>query len=114
MEASASGSTDAKVVSSMVYTIMHSDLPPSDKTFEHVFEEVAIATGAAFETTANVLRLVLFHVYSNDEILRRLREDIGAIAVDVDNNESAPPPPLSPRSWRSCRTLPLCSWRVCA
>lgn len=33
-------------------------------------------TGAAFETTANALRLILYHVFTNDEILQRLRNEI--------------------------------------
>lgn len=37
-------------------------------------------TGAAFETTASALRLILFHVYDNDEILRRFRTEIASIS----------------------------------
>lgn len=88
MEASASGSSDEKVVNSMVHTIVHSNLPPEDKTFERVFEEVATATGAAFETTANVLRLILFHIYSNDEILGRLREELTSTLQDEERDEA--------------------------
>lgn len=38
-------------------------------------------TGAEFETTANVLRLILYHVYSNEDILRRLREELAPISA---------------------------------
>lgn len=53
----------------MVYEIIHSNLPPAEKTFDRILEELATVTGAAFETTANILRLVLYHVFTNDEVL---------------------------------------------
>lgn len=63
----------------MVHAICNSDLPPSEKTFERIFEEVATVTGAAFETTANVLRLILFHIYTNERILTNLRKDLATV-----------------------------------
>lgn len=63
----------------MIHAITHSDLPPVEKTFERVFEEVMTVTGAGFETTASAFRLILFHVYTNDEILRRLREEVAPL-----------------------------------
>ena len=65
----------------MIHAIVRSDLPPTDKTFERVFEEVATVTGAAFETTANTFRLILYHVYTNEEILRRLRKELGSVSA---------------------------------
>lgn len=62
----------------MAYDILHSKLPPSEKTFDRIFEEIATVTGAAFETTASTLRLILFHVFSNKKILERLRIEITA------------------------------------
>jgi cytochrome P450 len=35
-------------------------------------------TGAGFETTANVLRLVFYHVFSNASILQRLRAELAS------------------------------------
>ena len=63
----------------MVHAIVRSDLPPSEKNFDRVFAEVATVTGAGFETTANILRLILYHVYTNEEILRRLRKEIASV-----------------------------------
>lgn len=65
----------------MIHAIAHSDLPPSEKTFERVLEEVMTVTGAAYETTASALRLILFHVYTNKEILQRLRKEIASAAL---------------------------------
>ena len=74
-----SPSPDNKVKDTLVHAIVHSDLPPTDKTFNRIFEEVATVTGAGFETTANTLRLIFYHVYTNDEILRRLRREIASV-----------------------------------
>lgn len=63
----------------MIHAIAHSDLPQSDKTFERVLEEVMTVIGAAYETTASALRLILFHVYTNKEILQQLRKEIAAL-----------------------------------
>lgn len=63
----------------MIHAIAYSDLPQADKTFERVLEEVMTVTGAAYETTASALRLILFHVYTNKEILQRLRKEIAAL-----------------------------------
>ncbi|KUI67265.1 Trichodiene oxygenase [Cytospora mali] len=60
----------------MAYDIVNSKLPPSEKTFDRIFEEIATVTGAAFETTASTIRLILFHVFSNKEILERLRAEV--------------------------------------
>ncbi|KAK2604960.1 hypothetical protein N8I77_007848 [Diaporthe amygdali] len=70
-----------KVGDTLVHAIVCSDLPPPEKSFDRVFEEVATVTGAAFETTASALRLVLYHIYTNDEILGRLRKEIASIST---------------------------------
>lgn len=42
-------------------------------------------TGAGSETTASVLRLVTYHVYSNPKILHRLRTDLDAAVASTSN-----------------------------
>jgi cytochrome P450 len=39
-------------------------------------------TGAGFETTASVLRLLIYHLYTSPSILKRLREELSSISVD--------------------------------
>ncbi|KAF2704078.1 trichodiene oxygenase [Pleomassaria siparia CBS 279.74] len=77
-----SSSSDNKDQNTIVHAILHSALPPAEKTFERVFEEIATVTGAGFETTANTLRLIFYHVYSNDEVLARLRKEIASIRTE--------------------------------
>jgi cytochrome P450 len=64
-----------------VHEIFDSNLPPEDKTVARVFSDVATVTGAGFETTASVLRLVTYHVFSNGAILRRLRAELAEAAA---------------------------------
>lgn len=82
MAAAASSSPDKAANDTMLHAIVYSDLPPAEKSFERVFEEVATVTGAAFETTASALRLILYHVYTNDNILGRLRDEIASISPE--------------------------------
>jgi cytochrome P450 len=70
----------------MVHSIVDSNLPQSDKTLDRVFEEVATVTGAGFETTANVLRLILYHVCTNQEIIGLLREELVQLQSDSSSS----------------------------
>ncbi|OTB06193.1 hypothetical protein M426DRAFT_55658 [Hypoxylon sp. CI-4A] len=63
---------------SMIQAIMQSNLPKSEKTVMRVFDEVSTVTGAAFETTAAAMRLVLYYVYSNPVILNKLRSELAS------------------------------------
>lgn len=64
---------------SIVHAIMESKLPASEKKTGRIFDDVATITGAGFETTAGALRVVLFHVFDEDEILQRLRGELATI-----------------------------------
>lgn len=48
----------------IVHDIVNSNLAPAENTFDHIFEELATVSSAAFETTASTLRLIIFHVFS--------------------------------------------------
>ncbi|KAI1141301.1 cytochrome P450 [Hypoxylon sp. FL0543] len=82
LAAAVSSSSDDKVQNTMVHAIVRSTLPPADKILDRVLEEVATVTGAGFETGANTLRLVIYHVYANDEILQRLRREIASVKTE--------------------------------
>ncbi|EFR02013.1 trichodiene oxygenase [Nannizzia gypsea CBS 118893] len=81
LTAATSTSPDDITKGTLIYAIANSDLTPADKTFDRVFEEVATVTGAGFETISNTLRLILYHVYSKDEILQKLRDEINAAST---------------------------------
>ncbi|KAI9166335.1 Trichodiene oxygenase [Paramyrothecium foliicola] len=75
----------------LVHDLVQSKLPAAEKTFERIFDELSITTGAGFETTAAVLRIAAFHIYSDRKILQRLQDEIAA----------APN-----REWKSIEQLP--------
>ncbi|KAI0503214.1 trichodiene oxygenase [Xylaria bambusicola] len=75
----------------IVNDILDSKLQPSDKTAQRIYEDVSTICNAAFETTANVLRLILFHVYSNPVILQQLRAELKSIRTsDLKTLEQLP------------------------
>ncbi|KAI1172889.1 cytochrome P450 [Nemania sp. FL0916] len=67
-------------------TVIHrtpdSDLPSSEKPFDRCFNDVATITDAGNETTANILRLLICHVFSNPKILESLRDELASAAKD--------------------------------
>ena len=63
-----------------MHEIFDSKLPSEDKTVKRVFSDVVTVTGAGFETTSSVLRLIVYYVFSSPEILRRLRAELANAA----------------------------------
>ncbi|KAI1352257.1 trichodiene oxygenase [Xylaria sp. FL0043] len=76
--ASANKTLDADKPHTLVDEILESDLPVSDKSFERCFDEVITVSGAAFETTAQSIRVILYHVYREENILNHLRDELAA------------------------------------
>ncbi|KAK4233754.1 hypothetical protein C8A03DRAFT_47769 [Achaetomium macrosporum] len=76
-----SSTPDNKLQNTLVHAVVNSTLPPADKTFERIHEEVATVTAAGFDTTANALRLIIYHVFTNNAILRRLRQELASAAA---------------------------------
>lgn len=74
-----------------MHEIVDSNLPPEDKTVKRVFSDVATVTGAGFETTSSVLRLIVYHVFSNPVILRRLRAELANAAKRSSSPDASIP-----------------------
>ncbi|CAJ2512682.1 Uu.00g008010.m01.CDS01 [Anthostomella pinea] len=72
----------------IVHQVLASDLPPSDKAFEHLSEEVMTVTSAGMETTANSLRVTTYHIFNSPDVLRHLREELTASSVDLSDLET--------------------------
>ncbi|KAI0406754.1 trichodiene oxygenase [Xylaria palmicola] len=80
--ATATSSPRHDVISNtIVHEIVYSGLAATEKSFDRIFEVTAV-TGAAYETTANALRLILYHVYTNDHIIGTLRKGIASLSGD--------------------------------
>ncbi|KAI1329342.1 cytochrome P450 [Xylariaceae sp. FL0255] len=72
-------STPGEIHNNIVHQIMASNLPASEKEFKRIFDDVATITGAGFETTTGAVRVALFHVFDNKEILHRLRTELATV-----------------------------------
>ncbi|PQE25325.1 Trichodiene oxygenase protein [Rutstroemia sp. NJR-2017a BBW] len=70
-----------KAPRTIVHEIIDSNLPAKDKVFDRIFDDVATVTGAGFETTASVLRLIIFHVFNDIEILHQLRSELRSASI---------------------------------
>ena len=67
--------SDDKGPRTIVNEIVESDLPDKEKTLDRVKQDVATVTASGFETTAGAFKLITYHVYSNKDILSRLRAE---------------------------------------
>lgn len=93
LDEAASNTTTDKGPRTIVHEIAESNLPPEEKSFKRVFTDVATVTGASFETTSSVLRLVIYHIWSKPHILGRLRAELEEAA-----SQSQTPQPVELRT----------------
>ncbi|KAI0143700.1 cytochrome P450 [Xylariaceae sp. FL1272] len=69
-------SSSDQVKATVIDTILDSDLPPEEKTPERLKDEVITVADAAFETTAYSMCKTLYHIYTDNSILKRLRAEL--------------------------------------
>ncbi|KAJ4423384.1 hypothetical protein N0V82_001988 [Gnomoniopsis sp. IMI 355080] len=72
----------------IVHAIALSSLPPSEKSLPRLYDDVSTVTGAAFETTAATLRLILFYVYSNTDVLAKLRTELASARKESGSQDT--------------------------
>ncbi|KAI0024381.1 cytochrome P450 [Xylariomycetidae sp. FL0641] len=68
----------------IVHGIVESKLPSSEKAEKRVMQDVSTVTGAGFETTASALRVIIFNVFNDPTILRRLRQELMQCAGNLE------------------------------
>lgn len=73
---------DKEIPNNIVHAILASKLPSPEKELGRVFDDLSTAVGAGIDTTAGALRLILFHVFSNTNILQRLRAELKATGIE--------------------------------
>ncbi|CCT61204.1 hypothetical protein [Plenodomus lingam JN3] len=89
-------SADKDTPHTIVREIVESSLPPPDKELPRVRNEIQTLVGAGLETVSGVLRLMLFHVFNDAEILQRLRAELKTVntspgcTVDLKTLEQLP------------------------
>lgn len=85
MAGSASTSPEARGQQTIIHDILDSSLSSHDKSLQRVFEDVTSVSGAGFETSGSVLRLLSFHVFSRPEILQRLLDELDSAGLPRSN-----------------------------
>src|ERR1700761_1487674 len=71
----------------MVQSILKSkQLPPSEKEFDRIHNEVDAVTSAGIETVGQTLRLTCFHIYDNQKVLQRLRDELRDVSKYLGPN----------------------------
>ncbi|KAK7973454.1 hypothetical protein PG988_007588 [Apiospora saccharicola] len=75
----------------IVHQILGAQIPAEEKSLRRVFEEVGTITRGGFETVANTVRMTLYHIYSNREVLHRLRSELADARVKNSNNHGSSP-----------------------
>ncbi|KAK2768536.1 hypothetical protein FQN54_000392 [Arachnomyces sp. PD_36] len=72
----ASGVVDKESPHTIIHEILRADMPESEKSFHRVEDDVITVTGGGFETVAQSLRAIIYYIYSNAEVLQRLRTEL--------------------------------------
>lgn len=85
-DAASRSADDEPSRTTIVHEIAKSNLPPEEKTLKRVFEEVVVVTGAGFETTSSILRLLTFYVWNDPKILGRLRAELAEAAAKLSTD----------------------------
>lgn len=79
MLAASSSERSDKPPETIVHAIMASKLPPQEKELIRVFEDLSSVTAAGITTTATALLLILVNVFSNADMLERLRAELTSL-----------------------------------
>lgn len=85
----------------IVDEIMSADISSSEKEFKRVFGEVTSVTGAGFETTAGVLRFIFYHLFSSQDRLDRLRNELSSADYGIATSHEF--------DWKRLEKLPFLS-----
>lgn len=73
-------------VNTIIDQILQADIPENEKSAIRVADDIGATTGAAFETTAAVLRLIVYYVYSNPRTLTKLRAELDILKNDTSKD----------------------------
>ncbi|KIN06848.1 hypothetical protein OIDMADRAFT_108363 [Oidiodendron maius Zn] len=69
---------------SIMHSVINSNLPEFEKTTERLFREGQILVGAGTDTTATTLAKLVYHLLENPRILAKLKEELKLAIPDAD------------------------------
>ncbi|RYP85999.1 hypothetical protein DL769_000862 [Monosporascus sp. CRB-8-3] len=81
-----SSEQDTDAPPTIIDLVTESKLLHLDKTLDRLFAEMWTVAAAGFEITGVFMRLVLFHVYTRPEILKKLRAELTATGINAPGN----------------------------
>ena len=77
----------------LIHAILRSEqLPPSEKEFGRVHQELDSVKGAGFETVAQTLRFTIFQIYSDPMILHRVRSELSDLRESLVSTNACDDP----------------------
>ncbi|KAI1470344.1 uncharacterized protein F4812DRAFT_262236 [Daldinia caldariorum] len=76
--------TNEEKPQTVAHAIANSKLPPAEKALPCILTEVHVIVGAGLETASSVMRLMVYHVFSNTEIKQEVREQRSCSARNSD------------------------------
>ncbi|KAI0469977.1 trichodiene oxygenase [Xylariaceae sp. FL0804] len=106
MAKATSETPDPDAPHTVVHAIVQSKLPESEKAFGRLIQDTAAVSHAGLETVASVQRIILYYVYSNPPMLRRLRAELRDAAGGRLANEAARQYAVGPLGWSALQQLP--------
>ena len=70
------------------HTLLQSDLPEAEKATSRLAEEAVLLVGAGTHTTSWCLTVIVFHLLSKPDLLRRLKQELESARSKSENNLS--------------------------
>ncbi len=80
----------------LFHEMLHSDLPPQEKTVNRLFQEAQVIIGAGILTTGWSLTVASFHIINNPDVFRKLRAELVDALPDL----------TTPLDWQMLEQLP--------
>ncbi|KAH7384635.1 trichodiene oxygenase [Pyrenochaeta sp. MPI-SDFR-AT-0127] len=87
LNSAVSTSPDQVTPRTVVHEIAESNLAPADKSLPRVLNEVQTVVAAGLETVSAVLRITLYHIFSEPEILQRLRAELETVSTTPSSGD---------------------------
>ncbi|KAI9769290.1 MAG: hypothetical protein M1839_003767 [Geoglossum umbratile] len=96
---SPAGTFDKRSHPTIFHEMFNSDLPPREKDINRLWQEGQVVIGGGTETVGNALTVITFHLLSNPDMMRRLKQELAEVIPDVTDIPS----------WQRLEQLPYLS-----
>ncbi|XXH00746.1 hypothetical protein Hte_007096 [Hypoxylon texense] len=73
----------------VIHDILESNLPPVERTTSRIYDEVMTLMSAGYVSTAHAIRVILYHVYSDPQILMQVRSELRSAGENPDTERDS-------------------------